>query len=142
MATIEILHGEVFKDARGQISSLNNFHFDGVKRMYLLHHPDTAVIRGWNGHQYERKWFYCVKGAFDIRLVAIDHWVNPSPHLTAEAYPLCAEESRLLCVPGGYANRIQAREPDSILMVLSDKTLEESIADSYRFDAKLWTTTE
>ena len=142
MAKTELLPGEIFKDARGQIASLNNFHFDGVKRMYVLHHPDTHVIRGWNGHQFERKWFYCMKGAFEVRLVAIDNWTAPSPTLTAERHQLTSETSQLLCVPAGYANRIQALTPDSILMVLSDKTLEESAADSYRFDATLWATEE
>lgn len=140
MAKTELLAGEIFKDARGQISSLNHFHFEGVKRMYVLHHPDTAVIRGWNGHQFERKWFYCMKGAFEVRLVEVDNWTAPSPTLTAACHHLTSAQSQLLCVPAGYANRIQALTPDSILMVLSDKTLEESAADSYRFDASLWAT--
>jgi dTDP-4-dehydrorhamnose 3,5-epimerase len=142
MKSIELLAGEVFKDARGQISSLNNFHFDGVKRMYILHHPNTETRRGWNGHQFERKWFYCIKGAFDISVVTIDNWDAPSPTLRPEIHHLSGDQSALLCVPAGRASLIQATTPDSILMVLSDKTLAESAADSYKFDMNLWTTPE
>lgn len=139
MDTIKLLAGEVFKDARGQISSLNNFYFEGVKRMYILHHPDTETRRGWNGHQFERKWFYCAKGAFELSVVTIDNWESPSPALKPEVHHLTSEASALLCVPAGCASLIRATTPDSILMVLSDKTLAESVADSYRFDINLWT---
>lgn len=139
MDTIKLITGEIFKDARGQISSLNTFHFEGVKRMYILHHPDTETRRGWNGHQFERKWFYCVKGSFELSVVTIDNWVSPSPALKPEVHHLTSEESALLCVPAGCASLIRATTPDSILIVLSDKTLAESAADSYRFDINLWT---
>ncbi len=142
MANTEWLLGEVFKDARGQISSLNNFHFEGVKRMYILHHPDTVTRRGWNGHQFERKWFYCVKGAFQLSVVEIDNWESPSADLIPELHHLTSDQSALLCVPAGRASLIQATQPDSILMVLSDKTLEASAADSYKFDPTLWTLSE
>lgn len=142
MENVELLSGEIFKDARGQISSLNNFHFEGVQRMYIVHHPDCSTIRGWNGHQFERKWFYCVKGSFEVRLVKVDDWQNPSPTLSATCHRLSEGESQLLCVPGGYANRLQALEPDAILLVLSDKSLAESAADSYRFDPTLWSIKE
>lgn len=142
METVNRLIGEVFKDARGQISSLNSFHFEGVKRMYILHHPDTETRRGWNGHRFERKWFYCVKGSFSIAVVTPDDWQAPSPSLQAETHHLSEAQSELLCVPAGRASLIRATTPGSILMVLSDKTLEESVADSYRFDSTLWTSPE
>lgn len=139
---VELLPGEIFKDARGQISSLNNFHFDGIKRMYILHHPDTATQRGWNGHRFERKWFYCIRGAFKVLIVTIDNWEKPSETLQPEQYHLSSTNSELLCVPAGRASLIQATQPNSILMVLSDKTLEASANDSYRFDTTLWTSRE
>jgi dTDP-4-dehydrorhamnose 3,5-epimerase len=72
MSAIKIIQGEIFKDDRGQISSLNSLQFDGIKRCYFIHHPDTETIRGWHGHQVEKKWFYCIKGSFTIALVKID----------------------------------------------------------------------
>ena len=140
MADVKIIDGEIFRDQRGQISSLNAFRFPGVERFYFIHHPDTSVIRGWHGHQHEKKWFYCVKGAFTIGLVEIDDWETPSPDLKAQKYHLTEQESRIICVPEGYANCIKASIPGSILLVFSGKTLPEAYSDSWRYDSKLWIT--
>ena len=140
MADVKVIDGEIFRDQRGQISSLNAFRFPGVERFYLIHHPDVSVIRGWHGHQHEKKWFYCVKGAFTIGLVEIDDWENPSPNLKAQKYHLTEQESKIICVPEGYANCIKASIPGSILLVFSGKTLPEAYSDSWRYDSKLWIT--
>lgn len=140
MADVKIIDGEIFRDERGQISSLNAFRFPGVERFYFIHHPDTSVIRGWHGHKHEKKWFYCVKGAFTVGLVEIDNWESPSPGLKARKYHLTEQESRIICVPEGYANCIKASVPGSILLVFSGKTLPEAYSDSWRYDSKLWIT--
>ena len=140
MAAVKVIDGEIFRDQRGQISSLNAFRFPGVERFYFIHHPDTSVIRGWHGHKHEKKWFYCVKGAFTIGLVEIDDWEHPSPELKAQKYHLTEQESRIICVPEGYANCIKASIPGSILLVFSGKTLPEAYSDSWRYDSKLWIT--
>ena len=140
MADVKIIDGEIFRDQRGQISSLNAFRFPGVERFYFIHHPDTSVIRGWHGHQHEKKWFYCVKGSFTVGLVEIDNWENPSPDLKAQKYHLTEQESRIICVPEGYANCIKASIPGSVLLVFSGKTLPEAYSDSWRYDSKLWIT--
>ena len=137
---VKIIQGEIFRDERGQISSLNDFRFPGVERFYFIHHPDSSVIRGWHGHQHEKKWFYCVKGAFTIGLVEIDDWESPSPDLKAQKYHLTEQESRIICVPEGYANCIKASIPGSVLLVFSGKTLPEAYSDSWRYDSKLWIT--
>jgi len=140
MADVKVIDGEIFRDQRGQISSLNAFRFPGVERFYFIHHPDVSVIRGWHGHQHEKKWFYCVKGAFTIGLVEIDDWENPSSDLKAQKYHLTEQESKIICVPEGYANCIKASVPGSILLVFSGKTLPEAYSDSWRYDNKLWIT--
>ena len=138
MSDIKIIQGEIFRDERGQISSLNEFHFDGIKRTYIIHHPDASVIRGWHAHQFERKWFYCIKGAFSVALVKIDNWENPSPDLSAEVFHLTENDSRLVCVPAGYANCLKAHETGSIMQVYSDKILSEALGDSWRYDKSMW----
>lgn len=135
---VKIIEGEIFRDERGRISSLNAFRFQGVERFYFIHHPDTSVIRGWHGHQHEKKWFYCVKGAFTVGLVEIDDWDRPSENLKAEKYHLTETDSKIICVPEGYANIIKASIPDSVLLVFSGKTLPEAYSDSWRYDKKLW----
>ena len=138
MSEIKVIEGEIFRDHRGQISSLNNFHFEGVKRAYIIHHPDISVIRGWHAHQFERKWFYCLKGKFSVALVKIDNWKNPSTTLEPEVFHLNEDKSRLVCVPAGYANCLKALTPNAVMLVLSDKTLEEAADDSWRYDKSMW----
>lgn len=133
-----IIKGEEFQDFRGKIHSLNNFHFDGIKRCYIIHHPDVSVVRGWHGHQNERKWFYCVKGRFSVACVKIDDWNNPSKNLIPEIYHLNENKSALVCVPAGYANCLKAWEKDSVMLVLSDKILEDAVGDSWRYDKNMW----
>ena len=137
---VEIIQGEIFRDHRGRISSLNDFRFDGVNRVYFITHPDPSVIRGWQGHKLEKKWFYCVRGAFRIGLVEIDDWEHPSRDLKPEVIRLSEEESRIVCVPEGFASCIKADLPDSTLMVFSGKTLADAmqVPDCYRFDKDYW----
>ena len=87
-----------------------------------------------------KKWFYCVKGAFTIGLVEIDDWETPSPELKVQKYHLTEQESRIICIPEGYANCIKASIPGSILLVFSGKTLPEAYSDSWCYDNKLWIT--
>lgn len=134
----ELIEGEIFRDMRGRIASLNTFHFDDVKRMYVVHHPDVDVVRGWNGHRFERKWIFCSTGAFRVSLVEIDDWVAPSKDLQPYFFDLNENISALLCVPAGYANCFKATQPNSTLVIFSDKTVDESLADSYRFDKDTW----
>lgn len=135
---IKVVEGEIFRDERGRINSLNDFRFEGVERCYFIHHPDTSVVRGWHAHRYERKWFCCVKGAFTLALVEIDDWQNPSHALEAQVFSLSERHSSIVCVPEGYANAIKASEADSVLLVLSDKLYEEALGDSWRYDKSLW----
>lgn len=140
MKKVKTIEGQIFSDVRGQVCCLNDFRFDGVNRVYFIHHPDTSVIRGWHGHKLEKKWFYCVKGAFVIGLVEIDNWETPSRELQPEIFRISEKKSEIICIPEGFASCIKATSPDSILMVLSGKTMSEATAtpDSYRFDADYW----
>lgn len=138
MNDIQVIQGEIFTDHRGKISSLNNFHFEGVKRVYMIHHPDVSVIRGWHAHQHERKWFYCVKGNFSVALVKIDNWEAPSPDLKAEIFHLSENDSKIVCVPEGYANCLKAKTEDAVMLVLSDKILPDAYSDSWRYDSSMW----
>lgn len=138
MSDIKVIDGEIFRDARGQISSLNSLEFEGIERCYFIHHPDISVVRGWHGHQFEKKWFYCVKGSFTLAFVKPDNWENPSPSLKAEIFELNENNSRIICVPEGYANCLKASIKDSVLLVFSGKRYEEALSDSWRYDKDMW----
>ena len=138
MSGIKVIRGEIFDDHRGRISSLNAFRFPGVERFYVIRHPDTRAVRGWHGHRFEKKWFYCIRGGFTLALVRPDDWENPSPDLTAEIFTLSEERSLIVCVPEGYANCLKASQADSVMLVFSGKVLEEALNDSWRYDPGTW----
>ena len=133
-----IIPGGIHKDNRGTVSFVNDFHFEGVKRFYIIKHPSVSMVRAWQGHRYETKWFCCVQGKFLVNLVKIDAWDQPSPELKVESFTLAAEESQLLVVPPGFATGLKAFVEPSLLLVFSDKTIGESRSDDYRFNKDHW----
>ncbi|MFI3295859.1 MAG: WxcM-like domain-containing protein [Rikenellaceae bacterium] len=138
MSDIKQIPGVVFTDYRGHLTHFNEFDFKGVSRYYVIHHDNTQVIRGWHGHQFEKKWFQCLKGSFVLSFVRPDDWENPSSDLVPQTFHLNAQNPTLLCLPEGYANCIRATTPDSILMVYSGKPLAEANLDSWRWEADMW----
>ncbi len=133
-----IIKGNQHKDPRGIIRFVNDFTFEGIKRFYTITHPDTSVIRAWQGHKRETKHFFVTKGSFLINWIEIDNWDNPSKNLNVNSKILKESESELLIVPPGHANGFKALEPDSTMMVFSDMLLEESERDDYRFPTEYW----
>lgn len=138
MDKIKIIEGGISVDYRGQISHVNNLDMSEVERFYVIHQNDTSIIRAWHAHQHEKKWFYVLKGSFKMAFVKIDNWENPSLNLKPEIFHISDKESKVLYIPEGYANGIKAEEPNSILMVFSNKILSEAVNDSWRYDSKMW----
>ncbi len=135
---IKFIQGGISIDNRGQISHANDLNMGEIERFYIIHQKDTSIIRAWHAHQHEKKWFYAVKGSFTGAFVKIDDWNNPSPDLKAEVFQLTVADSRVLYVPEGYANGFRANEPDSVLLVFSNKVLTEAVKDSWRYDSRMW----
>ena len=106
--------------------------------MYHIHQIDMDVIRAWQGHRIEQKWFHCIKGAFKIQFVEIDNWDSPSQNCEIHSMELSEEKCQVLHVPGGYANGFKALKANSILMVFSNQTINEAKNDDFRFDNNYW----
>jgi len=136
--TPKLIEGGLHVDERGSVAFVNNFDLQSTKRFYSITHPDTSVIRAWQGHKKESKWFFCSKGAFLVLLVKIDDWEKPSIDLKVMSFQLFQNKPQVLFVPPGYANGFRAVEPSSTLFVFSDKNLSASKDDDYRFDKNLW----
>ncbi|ACU62187.1 cupin domain-containing protein [Chitinophaga pinensis] len=135
---VNYIKGNQFSDHRGSLQFVNDFTFPDVQRFYQITHPDAAVIRAWQGHKIEEKFFYVVKGRFVIAWVEVDDWEQPSSDLPAEHVILEEGTPAVLHIPAGYANGIKALEPGSVLMVYSNLNLEASAADRWSFDQHLW----
>lgn len=134
----QLIDGGIFKDERGKLRFVNDFDFSDVKRFYIIENNSVDVIRAWQGHKIERKFFYVVLGSFLICAVKIDDWDNPSATLRVEKYILNDRKSQILMIPAGYANGIKALEPNSKLLVFSSQTLEDAKNDDYRFEKDMW----
>ena len=133
-----IIKGGSFSDERGTMRFVNDFKFTDVKRFYLIKHPDATIIRAWQGHQLEKKYFFPISGSFVIAWVKIDNFENPSDNLIPEYHILSSESSEILSVPKGYANGLKALEPNSEIMIFSDMSLEDSVSENRRYPAEKW----
>ena len=109
-----------------------------IVRFYLIEHPEVSVVRAWQGHKIEQKWFCVVAGSFKVVLVQPDDWENPSKELATQEFILKTENCEVLHIPGGFANGFKALEPGSKMIIYSDSNVEESAADNFRFEAAMW----
>ena len=58
MVSHKLIKGEQFSDNRGSLNFFNAFDMSEIKRLYEIEPIDDHIIRAWQGHQYEKKWFY------------------------------------------------------------------------------------
>jgi dTDP-4-dehydrorhamnose 3,5-epimerase len=133
-----IISGGSFEDFRGRLDYLNDFDLSKIKRMYFTTNAEVGFFRGWQGHKIESRWFFCVRGRFEIKLVEIDDWENPSNNLKTKIYILEEVKPKILCIPKGFVNGFKSLEKNSKLMVLSNFKLGENPNDDVRFESNKW----
>lgn len=135
-----IINGGFFEDSRGRLDYVNDLDLSIIKRMYFTTNTEVGFFRGWQGHKIESRWFFCVKGSFEVKLVKIDNWDNPSEILESKVYILEEKNPKVLYIPNGYVNGFTSLESDSKLMILSNYKLGETINDNFRFESNNWQT--
>jgi dTDP-4-dehydrorhamnose 3,5-epimerase-like enzyme len=133
-----LIEGKVHSDNRGSLISYNDFNLSQVKRMYIIENLNTDIIRAWQAHKKEHKWFFVCKGSFLFITVQVDDFSSPSEILNNKEWIISAEENKVLHVPGGFANGFRSLTEGSRLLVFSNSTLEESKTDDYRFEPNYW----
>ena len=133
-----IVRGNTHTDPRGKVRYVNDFDFEYVKRFYVITHPDIDLIRAWQGHKKETKSFFVAKGVFSVKWIKIDNWVQPSEELEIESRIITDQKSEILIISPGHVNGFKALESDSTLIVFSDKTLQESKEDDFRYPLDYW----
>lgn len=133
-----IIKGENYTDERGGLDFYNDFDMSQIKRVYFTIHKDKEVIRAWQGHKIESRWFCSVKGSFLVKLIEIDNWGNPSNELKVITYKLTSVKQEILYIPSGYVNGFKALQTDSKLMIMSNYGLNEVENDEFRFDKNKW----
>ncbi len=133
-----LISGNCHKDSRGLLFYNNDFDLTNIKRMYVIENSAVDLIRAWQGHAIEQRWFSAIQGSFKIQLIAVDNWDIPSENLPRIDYILESATLDVLHIPAGYVSSIQALEEKSKLVVMSDYHLGE-INDEFRYPADYFT---
>lgn len=136
---MKILNIDKFVDKRGEIVFANNFNCSFFQRCYHITHSKKSIIRAWQGHQNESKAFWVTKGAFLFKWGFIDNFIKPNKNLKIETIILSFKEPKILTLPEGFTNGFQALENDSSVMVFSNRSIDNSKKDDYRWDNKYFT---
>lgn len=134
----KLIEGANFSDERGNMSFFNTLDMKPIVRFYQIAPANTDIIRAWQAHKREMKWFYCQAGAFVIHLIQLDDFENPSSGLKSERFLLEAKSPKILEISGGYATGFKATEENSKLQVFSNYGLEASKDDDFRYPIQKW----
>lgn len=129
----KLISGNCHSDQRGFLFYNNDFDVSQVKRIYIVENKDIDFVRGWQGHQIEKRWFSAITGKFKIELIRVDNWENPSKKLEVNTFIISSGTLDVIYIPQGYISSIQSLEPHSKLLVMADYLLGE-IKDEYRYD--------
>lgn len=128
-----IIPGGLHSDMRGTLLYNNAFDASLIRRVYVIENKDTEIIRAWQGHRIEQRWFAAVMGSFEIRLIEVDDWNSPSKQLKALTFQLSDEKMDILHIPAGYISSIRSLTGGARILVMADYLMGE-IKDEYRFD--------
>ncbi len=133
-----LIAGGFAVDDRGQVSFVNGFAFDSVRRFYLVENFSTQVVRAFHGHVNEEKFVFVVCGAAIVAAVQFDDPLNPNRDAKPYRFVLSDRQPQILHVPAGYANGFRPLEPRTRIMFFSTATMGESGKDDYRFPYDHW----
>jgi dTDP-4-dehydrorhamnose 3,5-epimerase len=128
----KLLPGSSFKDNRGELYTFPTFDLKEIVRMYAIEPVNDLIIRAWQGHYKERKWFFPAAGSFEVQIIPLVDNVKPDVQ-GRTTWLLNASQPTVLAIPGGYLNGFKALEENARLWVFSDFDLEASKADNIRF---------
>ena len=126
-----ILKGNSHKDFRGELFYNNSFDFSIIKRIYIIEN-NSNIVRGWQGHKIEQRWFSAIKGQFKVQLIKIDNWIEPVKELKRITFNLSENTLDVLHISAGYITSIKSEEEGAQLLVISDYILNE-ISDNYKY---------
>ena len=51
---------------KSKLDNNNNFDLSSIKRIYFIENKNTSILRRWQGHKIEQRWFSAVIGSFKI----------------------------------------------------------------------------
>ena len=133
-----LIPGDSAVDDRGKLTFVNGFDFTGIKRAYTVSNHRVGFVRGWHGHKIEAKYASVVTGASLFGIVVIDDWDEPSKSLEVARFVLSEDKPSALYIPPGHAHGFMNLTADTIVTFYSTSTLDDSLNDDYRYEARYW----
>lgn len=133
-----LIDGAMFVDDRGFVGAVNAFDLAGLRRFYVVGNHAAGFVRAWHAHRRERKYVTVVAGTALVCTVKIDDWERPARDLAIERHVMLAARPAVLGIPGGYAHGTMTLTADTRLVFFSDCSLEESLQDDVRYEARYW----
>ncbi|MBD1429758.1 WxcM-like domain-containing protein [Sphingobacterium litopenaei] len=127
----DIIKGGSATDHRGQIRFVNDFDMSNVKRFYIIKNAHTELVRGWRAHRIEQRWFYVLKGSFELNIIKIDNWESPRRDIPIERIIIKSDKLEVIHLPQGYATAFKALVPKSELLVFADYDVQHAKEDDY-----------
>jgi dTDP-4-dehydrorhamnose 3,5-epimerase len=115
------------KNKKISFDGQNYIDLPPIKRIYLIRNFSKDIIRGMHYHEYEWKYFIVIRGS--AKFV-----ISPTPHIGEETKTFVLSETKpeVLIVPPGNYNGWIALEDNTLLLGMSNFSLEESLNDDKR----------
>lgn len=135
---VEFIPGGIHVDDRGQIIFCNGFDMKTVRRFYMVSNHEPKFIRAWHGHKKETKFVFVARGTALVSAVKIDNWEKPDKDAVVHQHVLSEKRPGILVMPAGHANGVMTLAAKTQVIFFSDRTLEESKGDDYRYDSHYW----
>lgn len=126
-----LVAGDQIIDERGTVRFVNDFDFKNVKRFYQVENHRPGFVRAWHGHKREDKYIYVARGAALIG--AVDLATEE-----IQRFVLSANKPRILWIPPNHANGMMSLQADTIIIIFSSLSLEDSQQDDIRFPYDKW----
>jgi dTDP-4-dehydrorhamnose 3,5-epimerase-like enzyme len=98
-----------------------------IKRIYKVENFSKDIIRGMHFHKKEWKFFIVIMGSAKF-VISPTQTINEK----TQVFVLSDRRPEVLIVPPGYYNGWKALEEKTILLGMSNFSLEESLKDDFR----------
>lgn len=130
-----IIQGKVASDDRGSVRFVNEFNFSGIKRFYQVQNAQIGQVRAFHGHMKEEKFVYVTSGRIMLCAVRLTDAINPSKAEKIYRFDLDVDNPCVVHIPAGYANGFKSLTSDAKVIFYSNASVEQSMADDYRFSS-------
>jgi dTDP-4-dehydrorhamnose 3,5-epimerase len=138
MNEINILNVETAVDDRGYLHFCNSFDLTQYVRFYDVINYQSNFIRAWHAHKHESKAAIVREGSAMVCIVKIDDWDKPSKNLEIKKFFLSKHNPSILEIPAGYANGFMSLEINTKITFYSDKKINSSLNDDFRYAYDYW----